>query len=64
MKCPTLWIVGTAHAGAMANVKECQRRLAGTPVRLELLEGLNHPQEFGRIDATLPKAVTFTKQHR
>lgn len=63
MKCPTLWIVGTANAGAMASVKEYQSRLAGTPVQLELLEGLNHPQELGRIETTLPKAVAFTKRH-
>ena len=62
MKCPTLWLVGTANENTMPNVKANQGKLAGTRVSLTLLDGLNHPQELSQIGVTLPAAMGFTRQ--
>ena len=64
MRCPTLWLVGTENAGAMASVKAYEGKLAGTRVTLHLLDGANHPQELERIDDTLSLARRFTLMHR
>jgi pimeloyl-ACP methyl ester carboxylesterase len=61
MRVPTLWLVGTQNTGAMASVTNYRDRLAGTPVRLSLLEGLDHPQEFDRIDTVLPLVLPFIR---
>jgi dienelactone hydrolase len=61
MKCPTLWLVGTNNEGAYASAKQYQGKLAGTKVTLEIIEGLNHPQEFESIDRVYPREVEFTR---
>jgi pimeloyl-ACP methyl ester carboxylesterase len=59
MRVPTLWLVGTANTGAMESVQKYRERLAGTRVTLSLLDGLNHPQEFERIDTVMPVVLPF-----
>lgn len=61
MKCPTLWVVGTLNENAYASAKEYQGKLAGTKVTLEIVEGLNHPQEHSAIDRVFPREVAFTR---
>lgn len=63
MRCPTLWVVGSANAGAMESVGEYRTRLSGTRVTLEVIDGLNHPQELDAIDRVLPPEIAFTKAH-
>ena len=63
MKCPTLWIVGTRNEGAFKSVEKYRGSLAGTPVTLEVLDGLDHPQEFDQIDRVFESERNFTKQH-
>jgi pimeloyl-ACP methyl ester carboxylesterase len=63
MKCPTLWIVGTANKDTMASVENYRSRLATTPVSLLTLDGATHPQEMESVDQTLPPALEFTKRH-
>jgi len=63
MKCPTLWMMGTKNEGAYASLKAYAGRLDGTRVEAATLDGLTHPQEFNHVDATLPKALAFTKAH-
>lgn len=63
MKCPTLWLVGTNNEGAYASAKQYQGKLAGTNVTLEIIDGLNHPQEFEQIDRVYPREVEFTRRH-
>jgi dienelactone hydrolase len=63
MKCPTLWLVGTNNIGAMESVARYRDRLAGTRVTLQLVEGLNHPQEHSEIDRVFPREVEFTNAH-
>ena len=63
MRCPTLWLVGSNNESAMDSAKEYRGRLAGTRVTLEVIEGLNHPQELDRIDRVLPVEMAFTRAH-
>lgn len=64
MRSPTLWLVGTQNTGAMASVRHYESRLAGTRVTLQLLEGLNHPQEITSLPVVLPRAVAFINANR
>ena len=61
MRSPTLWVVGTANEGAYTSAKAYQPKLAGTKVKLMLLDGLTHPQEFASIDQVFPKELEFTR---
>jgi pimeloyl-ACP methyl ester carboxylesterase len=63
MKCPTLWIVGTRNEGAFKSVEQYRGALAGTPVTLQVVDGLDHPQEFDQIDRVFEIERNFTKQH-
>ena len=60
----TLWVVGTANAGAMESVGVYRDQLRNTPVTLSLFEGLNHPQELVRIDTVFPQELEFTRSNR
>lgn len=63
MRCPTLWLVGSNNEIAMDSAKEYRDRLAGTRVTLEVIDGLNHPQELDRIERVLPVEMAFTWTH-
>jgi pimeloyl-ACP methyl ester carboxylesterase len=60
LRCPTLWVVGSANENAMPNVDEYQERLKGTNVALLVLPGLTHAEELTRIDDVLPPMLEFT----
>lgn len=60
MLCPTLWVVGSKNEGAMASVADYGDRLHSTKVQVEILDGLNHSQEFLEIERTLPILIRFT----
>lgn len=61
MRPPTLWLVGSNNEVAMDSVAEYRDRLKGTRVTLEVVDGLNHPQELELIDRVLAREVAFTK---
>jgi pimeloyl-ACP methyl ester carboxylesterase len=56
---PTLWLVGSANAGAMESAREYEGKLAATRVTLHVLDGFTHPQEIERIDRALPLLEKF-----
>lgn len=60
MPCPTLWVVGTANADALASVKTYGPDLAGTRVTVKLLDGLTHEQEREKIDMAFQAEAAFT----
>jgi pimeloyl-ACP methyl ester carboxylesterase len=63
LKCPTLWVVGTANTPAYDSARRYRERLDGTPVELVTFDGLTHPQEQSRIDDVLPREIAFTRAH-
>jgi pimeloyl-ACP methyl ester carboxylesterase len=60
LRCPTLWLVGSANENAMPNVQEYQDRLSGTNVLLHVLPGRTHAEELTSIDDALPPMLEFT----
>ena len=60
LRCPTLWLVGTANENAMPNVNQYRGRLQRTNVVLELVPGLTHADELTKIDDVLPVMRKFT----
>jgi hypothetical protein len=61
MRCPTLWLVGTANENAMRSVNEYRERLGGTRVVLQLALGLTHADEMTKVDVVLPFMRKFTQ---
>jgi len=62
MRCPTLWVVGTKNENAFKSAEAYKPRLGGTPVTLEVIDGLNHPQEFDQIDRVFAIEAEFTRK--
>jgi pimeloyl-ACP methyl ester carboxylesterase len=62
LRCPTLWLSGSKNEAAMASIKEYAAKVKGTQVQVEIVESLNHPQEFSEIDKVLPVMLSFTKK--
>jgi pimeloyl-ACP methyl ester carboxylesterase len=60
LRCPTLWLVGSANATTLADVQARQDSLASSTVRVAILEGLDHSGELSEIDKALPVMVSFT----
>ena len=58
--CPTLWLIGSKNAGAMASLKEYEKDLPGSQVKSHVIDGLTHEQELSEIDKVLPILLKFT----
>jgi len=61
VRCPTLLLVGAKNRSAMSWVRSQRDTLPGTQVHVEIIEGLNHRQEFSRIDQVFPIISSFLK---
>jgi pimeloyl-ACP methyl ester carboxylesterase len=59
IKAPTLWVIGSADASAMENVKAYEPKLKGTAVTLKLLDGLSYSDSFSRIEPALAAVEPF-----
>jgi len=64
LRCPTLWLVGSANDSAMASVKKYADRLESTKVVLQIVSGLTHADEIAKIDDVLPLMIGFTQPRR
>jgi hypothetical protein len=59
--CPTMLLVGTENKNTMDWVKVHRAVLDGARTRVELVEGLNHNQEFTEIDRVFSIVSAFLK---
>jgi pimeloyl-ACP methyl ester carboxylesterase len=57
--CPTLWLVGSKNETAIASVHQYEEQLKRSMVRVEVIEGLNHREEFTDINRSLPVMLAF-----
>jgi hypothetical protein len=64
IRCPTLWLAGSRNTSAIAAIRECEAMLKGSKVQAQIVEGLDHIQEFTEFDKVLPVMLTFTQQLR
>ena len=61
VRCPTLWLAGSSNETAMAGIREYEEGLEGSNVQVQVVEGLDHSQEFALIDKVLPLMLSFTQ---
>ncbi|HET8669270.1 MAG TPA: alpha/beta hydrolase [Candidatus Saccharimonadales bacterium] len=59
LRCQTLWLVGSRNETTMASIQEYEEKLKRSMVRVEVIEGLNHREEFTEIDRSLPVMLAF-----
>lgn len=61
VRCPTMLLSGTKNKAAMNWIESNRAALDAGPIRVEIIEGLNHPQEFSQIERVYPVASAFLK---
>ena len=62
LRCPVLWLSGSENEGTVANMRAYEEKTAVSPnVQIQIIDGLNHPQEFEEIDRVFPAMLAFTK---
>lgn len=63
LRCPVLWLSGSENElGTVASMKAYEEKTAVPPnVQMQIIDGLNHPQEFEEINRVFPAMLAFTK---
>jgi pimeloyl-ACP methyl ester carboxylesterase len=59
LRCPTLWLVGSKNESTLASIREYEEKLKDSRIRVTVIEGLTHREEFTNIDQTLPRMLDF-----
>ena len=59
LRCPTLWLVGSSNENALTSIKQYEDALRESMVQIQVVEGLDHEQEFSEIDKVLPAIRAF-----
>ena len=59
INCRTLWLIGSKDKPAMASLTESEEELKTSKVRVEVMDGINHMEEFTEIDRSLPLMLAF-----
>jgi pimeloyl-ACP methyl ester carboxylesterase len=57
--CQTLWLIGSKNEPTMASLIEYEEKLKMSKVRVMVIDGINHTQEFTEIDRSLPLMLAF-----
>lgn len=60
LRCPTLWLVGSKNENTVSSISEYAEGLKASKVQTEVIEELNHMEEFTEIDKVLPVMLAFT----
>ena len=59
LRCPTLLVLGTQNTGVFRWTQSNREILDRAGVQVEVVEGLNHSQEFGKIERVFPVVRHF-----
>jgi pimeloyl-ACP methyl ester carboxylesterase len=59
MRCPTMLLLGTRNKAAMGWVQDNGEALQQAQVQVEIVEGLDHPQEFSQVERVFPAVQAF-----
>ena len=62
LRCPTQLVVGTKNANVMRWIDSHRAELEQAGVELQIIDGLNHPQEFTEIERVFPVILRFFKE--
>jgi pimeloyl-ACP methyl ester carboxylesterase len=57
--CPTLWLAGSKNHTTLTSIEQYRTTLNESKVRVQIVEGLDHEQEFTEIDKVLPSIIAF-----
>ena len=59
LNCPALLIMGSGNVDAVAQAEKYREEMVEAGVRVEVLEGLGHYQEFTDVDRVFPVIQRF-----
>ena len=59
LKCPTMLLVGSRNKNVMEYVKSEQPALDNVSIKVKIITGLNHQQEFSQVDKVFPVVSSF-----
>ena len=62
LNCPALLIMGSCNVDAVAQAERYREEMAEAGVRVEVLEGLGHYQEFTDVDRVFPVIQRFLNE--
>lgn len=62
VRCPSLLVMGSGNADAVAQAGKYREELAEAGVRVEVFEGLGHYQEFTDVDRVFPAIQRFLNE--
>jgi pimeloyl-ACP methyl ester carboxylesterase len=63
LRCPALLLAGTRNTGAFRWIESNRHALEAAKVQIEVVEGLNHPEEFSQVERVFPRVASFLKTH-
>jgi pimeloyl-ACP methyl ester carboxylesterase len=64
VRCPAMLLVGTRNKGVLKWVRSNREVLDRAAIRIEIVEGLNHRQEFSQVEQVYPAVSSFLKRYR
>jgi pimeloyl-ACP methyl ester carboxylesterase len=59
VRCPAMLLTGTRNQGMLQWVEANRPALERANVQVEIVEGLNHPQEFSQVEKVYPAVASF-----
>jgi len=59
LKCPVILLVSSRNKNLLKYVQSEQSALDAAGIQMEIINGLNHQQEFSQIDQVFPVVCTF-----
>lgn len=62
IRCPALWLIGSENDKAMESLNQYHEEIPASKVEVQIIDGLNHVQEFDRIEQVLQVILSFIKQ--
>jgi pimeloyl-ACP methyl ester carboxylesterase len=62
IRCPALWLIGSENDKAMESLNQYEEQIPTSKVQVQIINGLNHVQEFDHIEQVLPVILSFIKQ--
>jgi hypothetical protein len=63
VRCPVLLLAGTRNKGVIKWIQANRQALLDAKVQIEIVEGLNHPEEFTQAEQVYPIVNSFLISH-
>ena len=63
LKCPTILLVGSKNENVMNYVEVNRQALDKAGIQVNIIDGLNHQQEFNKINLVFQSVNSFLKYH-